>query len=52
MKITDITAVYPKYKHLAPSWRTHFWQIVVRVDTDAALQATAMAVAVSRASPW
>ena len=35
MKITDIKAVYPKYKHLAPSWRTHFWQIVVRVDTDA-----------------
>ena len=34
MKITDVKAVYPKYKHLAPSWRTHFWQIVVRVDTD------------------
>ncbi len=35
MKITDVKAVYPKYRHLAPSWRTHFWQIVVRVDTDA-----------------
>ncbi len=35
MKITDVKAVYPKYQHLAPSWRTHFWQIVVRVDTDA-----------------
>lgn len=35
MKITDVKAVYPKYRHLPPSWRTHFWQIVVRVDTDA-----------------
>lgn len=35
MKITEVKAVYPKYRHLAPSWRTHFWQIVVRVDTDA-----------------
>ena len=35
LKITDVKAVYPKYQHLAPSWRTHFWQIVVRVDTDA-----------------
>lgn len=35
MKITDVKAVYPKYKHVPPSWRTHFWQIVVRVDTDA-----------------
>ena len=34
MKITDVKAVYPKYRHLAPSWRTHFWQIVVRIDTD------------------
>ena len=34
MKITDVKAVYPRYQHLAPSWRTHFWQIVVRVDTD------------------
>ena len=34
MKITDVKAVYPKYQHLAPSWRTHFWQIVVRVDTE------------------
>lgn len=35
MRITDVRAVYPKYRRLAPSWRTHFWQIVVRVDTDA-----------------
>ena len=37
MKITEVKAVYPKYRHLAPSWRTHFWQIVVRVDTDAGI---------------
>jgi len=37
MKITDVKAVYPKYRHLPPSWRTHFWQIVVRVDTDAGI---------------
>ena len=35
MKITNVKAVYPRYKHVAPSWRTHFWQIVVRVETDA-----------------
>ena len=35
MIITDINAVYPKYRHVVPSWRTHFWQIVVRVETDA-----------------
>jgi L-rhamnonate dehydratase len=34
MKITSVSAVYPKYKHTAPSWRTHLWQIVVRVETD------------------
>lgn len=35
MKITNVTAVYPRYQHVVPSWRTHFWQIVVRVETDA-----------------
>ena len=35
MKITDVRAVYPRYQHVVPSWRTHFWQIVVRVETDA-----------------
>ena len=35
MKITDVKAVYPNYQHIAPSWRTHFWQIVVRVESDA-----------------
>ena len=34
MKITDVKAVYPRYQHVVPSWRTHFWQIVVRVETD------------------
>ena len=35
MKITNVKAVFPRYKHVAPSWRTHFWQIVVRVEIDA-----------------
>ena len=35
MRITEVHAVYPRYRHVAPSWRTHFWQIVVRIDTDA-----------------
>ena len=35
MKITDVQAVYPRYQNMPPSWRTHFWQIVVRVETDA-----------------
>ncbi|MBP39372.1 MAG: enolase C-terminal domain-like protein [Dehalococcoidia bacterium] len=34
MKITSVSAVYPNYKHTVPSWRTHLWQIVVRVETD------------------
>jgi L-rhamnonate dehydratase len=34
LKITSVSAVYPKYKHTVPSWRTHLWQIVVRVETD------------------
>ena len=34
MKITDVKAVYPNYRHVVPSWRTHLWQIVVRIDTD------------------
>jgi len=35
MKIIDVKAVYPNYQHIPPSWRTHFWQIVVRVESDA-----------------
>ena len=34
MKITNLESIYPKYKYLAPSWRTNLWQIVVRVETD------------------
>jgi len=35
LKITAVSAVYPNYRNVPASWRTHFWQIVVRVDTDA-----------------
>ena len=35
MKIIDVKAFYPKYRHLSSSWRTHFWQIAVRLETDA-----------------
>ncbi|NQW21314.1 MAG: hypothetical protein HQ477_11445, partial [Chloroflexi bacterium] len=34
MKITSVSAIYPKYKHTVPSWRTHLWQIVVWVETN------------------
>ena len=34
MKIVDVKAIYPKYKHVQTSWRTNFWQIVVRIQTD------------------
>ena len=34
MKITEVKAVYPNYKNVVPSWRTHFWQIVERIETD------------------
>ena len=37
MKITGVKAVYPNYRHVVPSWRTHLWQIVVRIDTDAGI---------------
>ena len=38
MKITDISAVYPKYTAFAPSnWRDRLWQIVVRIETDTGL---------------
>ena len=38
MKITSVKAVYPSYKNVAPSWRTHFWQIIVKVETDIGLE--------------
>ena len=34
MRITDIQAIYPIYRHPLAAWRVHFWQIVVRVETD------------------
>ena len=34
MKIASVKAVYPKYENTVPSWRTHLWQIVVRIETD------------------
>ena len=34
MKIKSIRAIYPDYHHIAKSWRTHLWQIIVRVETD------------------
>ena len=35
MKITDISAVYPRYAAFAPNnWRDKLWQIVVRIETD------------------
>ncbi len=37
MKITHVQALYPRYQHVKSSWRTHFWQIAVRVETDTGL---------------
>ena len=34
MKLVDVKAVYPNYTNTAQSWRVHFWQIIVRVETD------------------
>jgi L-rhamnonate dehydratase len=34
LKITSVTAVYPRYARIPKSWRTTLWQIVVRVETD------------------
>lgn len=34
MKITAVSAVYPRYNNVVKSWRTNLWQIVVRVETD------------------
>ena len=34
MRITTVEAIYPDYQHVAPSWRTDLWQIVVRIETD------------------
>lgn len=35
MRITDVSAVYPKWNRLPVGvWQSHFWQIVVRVQAD------------------
>ena len=35
LRITDVSAVYPKWKRLPVGvWQSHFWQIVVRVEAD------------------
>ena len=35
MKITEVSAVYPKWNRLPVGvWQSHFWQIVVRVKAD------------------
>ena len=34
MKVKSIKAVYPNYRNMVSSWRTHLWQIVVEVRTD------------------
>ena len=37
MQITEVKAVYPRYRVPPAGWRRHFWQIAVRIDTDAGL---------------
>ena len=35
MKITEVKAVYPKWRRPSTgAWQSHFWQIAVRIDTD------------------
>ena len=34
MNVKSIKAVYPNYRNVVSSWRTHLWQIVVEVKTD------------------
>ena len=36
MKVTEVQAAYPKWRHLplGGAWQAHFWQIAVRVVTD------------------
>ncbi len=35
LKITEVSAVYPKWQRLPQGvWQSHFWQIVVRVEAD------------------
>ena len=34
MKIIEVQSMYPRYRIAPAAWRRHFWQMVVRVDTD------------------
>jgi L-rhamnonate dehydratase len=35
VKVIDVKAVYPRWQHLPQGvWQSHFWQIVVRVESD------------------
>ncbi|MAE63535.1 MAG: hypothetical protein CMJ18_04625, partial [Phycisphaeraceae bacterium] len=34
MKIQNVAAVYPRWTRQPQAWQKHFWQIVVRVDSD------------------
>ena len=34
MKITEVRSMYPRYRVAPAAWRRHFWQMVVRIDTD------------------
>lgn len=34
MKIRHIEAIYPRWTRQPQAWQKHFWQIVVRVDSD------------------
>ena len=37
MKIRSVKAHYPSCKNVRASWRTHLWQIIVRVESDSGL---------------
>ena len=34
MIIEDVRAIYPNYRQQLSEWRSHLWQIVVRIETD------------------
>ena len=35
LKITDVKAIYPQWRNLPKNtWQYHFWQIVVRVESE------------------
>ncbi|MEZ4684051.1 MAG: enolase C-terminal domain-like protein [Caldilineaceae bacterium] len=34
MKITNVRAIYPRYRQPLAGWRPHLWQIAVAIETD------------------